>query len=217
MRSEWMTVVMEGEITAVVNIKDKTGSPYLDTCFDIWDFFFLKRSATQWLLTRGNFETAYQCQQALISPTLTKLIILTYDQLHVPFLPAVKALPRNTKANAPLWRSTEGEVSFSCSSLITSTSVGSGMQHVQPWGTAELPINNLWETIRLSAELGRRKRATTVEKTNASKYICKWISFLVGGKASSMGLGGKLNQANDFFLLFANGRITYTPHFKRCE
>lgn len=38
-----------------------------------------------------------------------------------------------------------------------------------------------------------------MEKTNASKYIYKWISFLVGGKASSMGLGGKLNQANDFF------------------
>lgn len=134
--------------------------------------------------SHGNFETAYQYRRALISPALTKLafFIGAYDQPHFPFLPAVKALARNTKANAPLQRSTEGEVSFSCSSLITSTSVGSGMQHVQPWGTAELPINNLWETIRLSAELGRRKRAMTVEKTNASKYICKWISFLVGGK-----------------------------------
>lgn len=125
--------------------------------------------------SHGNFKTAYQHQRALISPTLTKLAIITgvYDQLHYPLLPAVDAFARNTKAIAPLKRSTEGEVSFSCSSLITSTSVGSGMQHAQPWGTAELPINNLWETIRLSAELGRRKRATTVEKTDASKYICK--------------------------------------------
>lgn len=181
MRSEWMTVVMEGEITAVVNIKDTTGSPYLDTCLDIGK----KRSATEWLLTHTAILKLHISINELwshlhwLNLSLSLVPMTNYTS---PFLPAVKALAGNTKANAPLQRSTEGEVSFSCSSLITSTSVGSGMQHVQPWGTAKLPINNLWETIRLSAELGRRKRATTVEKTNASKYICKWISFLVGGK-----------------------------------
>lgn len=64
-----------------------------------------------------------------------------------------KPLPGIQKPS-PLFREAQrGKFLSHALLLITSTSVGSGMQHVQPWGTARLPINNLWETIRLSAEL----------------------------------------------------------------